>query len=211
MKALRIRRHLARAPHHSLHVVQAGGLVEQAFVAQPVGRALAAHERVELEQQYFRIQRLAHDLPRAGLERLDPLVTLGHSRAGEDDRRLLLKVRIIAKRVTHVDAAHVGQPHVDHDQIGLCAANEPEKMATRVRSQDGVPVRTEDGLEGTRGPFVLVGEQNEWGTWGEASYRHSLPGAGASALQRPWSRCNASTRSARPMRHAEKLANTVAV
>ena len=111
-------------------------------------------------------------------------------------------MRIVAKGAADIDAAHVGEPHIDHDQIGLRAAHEAEKLATGVRAKHGIAMRSQNGFQGTRGPFVLVGEQNERRSWGETGFRHAFRGIRATHCGGPVSRCGASRGSARNMRCA---------
>ena len=96
---------------------------------------------VELEQQQLGVERLAHHFPGARLERLEALLPLGRPELVKNDRRLLREMRVVAKRATDVDTAHVGEPHIDHDQIRLRAAHETQQLAAGVRAKYGVAVR----------------------------------------------------------------------
>src|SRR6185437_7683198 len=112
----------ARSAHESAHVVQAGCRIEQAFGTQAVRLTLAAHKRIEFEQQHFTVERLARELPGTGLQRAKPLVPLRWTRCRNNDRSGGVEARIVEQLPAHISTVHVRQPDVHDDEIRLRAS-----------------------------------------------------------------------------------------
>jgi hypothetical protein len=159
VKALRFRGDLAGTSHESAHVVKTGGRIEQTLCDEAVGFTLAAHEGVELEEQCLAVQRLAAELPGAGLICRESLLAFRRSCGGDDDGCGGGVLRIFRQGTAYIDTGHIRKADVDDDEIGLRCARQLDHLFPRVRAQYGVTVGSENTLERSGRPFLIVGKK----------------------------------------------------
>ena len=180
---------LARAPREPGPVVQSGLRIQETLVAEPVARELRLNEGAQLEQQRLAVDRLAEELPRARLERLQPLRPAGRARRRDDDRRQEPEPAIAPELAADVEAMHVRHLGVQNDHIGTLGQGALQGLGAGERTEHREPVRLEGALQRSGGPLLVVRDQHEWrvtctGSVGHATRVPGLADGGTPAAPR---------------------------
>ena len=172
VEARRLGAELPSAARQPAQVVQPGRRIHQPVLARPVGGALDAGERVELQEQVLGVERLAQVLPGARPEGIDALLARGVVRADDDDRRVRIELRVVPQRPADLQRILVGQGGVEDDRVGLSAPRPLQRLGGGVRLEDRVAVGAEDRFERAARRLLVARDQDGRAPVGAGGVEH---------------------------------------
>ena len=90
---------------------------------------------------------------------LDGSLAFRRSCGGDDDGCGGGVLRIFRQGTAYIDTGHIRKADIDDDEIGLRCARQLDHLFPRVRAQYGVTVGSENTLERSGRPFLIVGKK----------------------------------------------------
>ena len=70
---------------------------------------------------------------------------------------------IRAQRPANIEAVHVGHLRVEDDQIGQSGSGAFQRLLPGIRPHDRVPTRSENTLQRSRRPLLVIGDKDQGG------------------------------------------------
>src|SRR5512145_451651 len=137
-------------------------MIDQTLLDQVVAASLPSDERTKLVEQRLPVERLGAELPRAGVERGEPLRPTGRFDRRQEDRRREVERRASAEHATHSRSSVVSQSPVEDNGVRSSRAGEVQRLGARMRAENGEPVRREEAVERPRPPLLIDADQDEW-------------------------------------------------
>ena len=161
--AERVRDQLAGAPLEPAHRVQPARRLHGGLLKSAIRLELDADEGIELQAQLFRVDHQAQVIPRAGLERGEPLLLGRRRRRDHENRRVPGDRAILPEGAAHRNAVQVLKVRVHENDVGPRGGCPVQQLAPAPHGHDPIPQRLEHAVERLVEPRSRVGDQH--GGW----------------------------------------------